>query len=499
MTKKFIAAFIAVLLMSASLVSCGGTPSETQALTTSADTAPAETVTETETDRSTYPDSLPELDFGGETVTIYSRDTEPYSYEMGAEELNGEAVNDAIYARNLSVEEKLNVKISVVRADSVSDSVSKLALAGDPSCDIGAGHGAIFPTLAPAHLLINLLDLDHLDFSQPWWPQGLNTQMTYYDKLYVASGDISLTMVEYLCSVFYNKALCESYGIGDDLAQTAISGGWTLDKMMAYSQQVSSDVDGNSEYDTNDVYGFLQCDSVCIFAFGVGCGLRVIDRGENGDPYIAMDTPKTYSIIDKVNQLFYGSQSSLSAYMPALATKGAKEPDKIETGNRMFINDQALFYVNQLYFMENLRDMESDFGILPYPKYDESQESYISNVRDSYSIFGIPVSSADPSRAAAVMEALAAQSYRTVTPAYYEIALKEKYSRDSETSDILDIITNGVSFDFGVVNLGSLDSIHHVFQWSIEDPTVEFASNYAKYIDKANKLLEKLVTAYKEN
>jgi hypothetical protein len=278
----------------------------------------------------------------------------------------------------------------------------------------------------------------------------------------------------------------------------ALDGKWTLDKMAEYASKVSADVNGDSVYDEKDTYGFLQCDSVCIFAFGVGCGLKIIDKDANGDPCLAMDTPQTYTIIDKVNALFYGTNSSFTAYLPAMVALSKDEAGKIEIGNKMFAQDQSLFYVNQLYYMEYLRDMTSDYGVLPYPKYDESQSDYVSNVRDSYSVLVIPISCADTSRAGAVMEALAAESYRTVTPAYYNLVLKDKYARDSATSDMLDIISSNVAFDFGVVNFSSLDGIHHVFQWSIEDPTVEFGSDYAKHAPKAQKLLDKIIAAYKE-
>lgn len=499
--KKIIAVLLLLSTLTVPLASCsssnGGSESEAQAAT-DAQTGETTEAESTETDRSGYKDSLPELNYDGQTVVIYSRNTDPYSYEMGTDEMNGDVVNDAIYSRNSAVEERLNVGITVNRVDEVLSSAQKLANAGDPSCDIAAGYGIKIPTMATSHLLVNMLDLDYLDFSQPWWPEALNSQLVYYDKLYVASGDVALTMIQYLCAVFYNKALSETYGITEDFSAAVTNGSWTLDMMCKYAADVSSDVDGNSAYDQNDVYGFLQCDSVCIFAFGVGCGLKIIDRDSNGDPYIAMDTPNTYSIIEKVNALFYGTSSSFTAYLPEMIAAAKDENAKIALGNRMFANDQALFYVNQLYYMEYLRDMDSDFGILPYPKFDEAQENYVSNVRDSYTILGIPVSCSDPDRAAAVMEALAAESYRTVTPVYYEMALKEKYARDSSTSEMLDVISSSVAFDFGVVNIASLNYVSHNFQWSIEDPTKEFASNFAKNSPAAEKLLEKLVEAYKE-
>ena len=54
-----------------------------------------QTAPETET---TLSDDVPELDFGGDTLTFSV--TTAYAYEMDAEELTGEVTNDAVFNRN---------------------------------------------------------------------------------------------------------------------------------------------------------------------------------------------------------------------------------------------------------------------------------------------------------------------------------------------------------------------------------------------------------------
>ena len=73
--------------------------------------------------------------------------------------------------------------------------------------------------------------------------------------------------------------------------------------------------------------------------------------------------------------------------------------------------------------------METDFGIIPYPLYDENQEDYHTQVADCSTMFALPADCRDTSFAGAVLEAIAAESYRSVTPAYFEVALNEKYTR----------------------------------------------------------------------
>jgi arabinogalactan endo-1,4-beta-galactosidase len=50
-----------------------------------------------------------------------------------------------------------------------------------------------------------------------------------------------------------------------------------------------------------------------------------------------------------------------------------------------------------------------------------------------------------------IAEALNAQTYKTMVPALYEVALKTRYLRDEESKAILDIILNGSIVDWGYI------------------------------------------------
>ena len=95
--------------------------------------------------------------------------------------------------------------------------------------------------------------------------------------------------------------------------------------------------------------------------------------------------------------------------------------------------------------------MEDDFGVIPMPKLDETQSQYNATIHDGSSIFGIPITCADPNRAAAALEALCAESYRQVTPAYFDYTLKGKYSRNAETEEIMDLLVASVNPDLSTI------------------------------------------------
>jgi len=59
--------------------------------------------------------------------------------------------------------------------------------------------------------------------------------------------------------------------------------------------------------------------------------------------------------------------------------------------------------------------------------------------------------------AGTVIEAMAAESMYTMTPAYYEISLTQKYMRDEDSVEMLDIILATTCYDLGYIyNWGNL-------------------------------------------
>lgn len=75
---------------------------ETATVADSESTQESESETENE-----IRDDLPELDYAGADVNILTRDFERYKNELTVEELTGDVVNDAVYNRNLGVQNRL--------------------------------------------------------------------------------------------------------------------------------------------------------------------------------------------------------------------------------------------------------------------------------------------------------------------------------------------------------------------------------------------------------
>ncbi len=390
-------------------------------------------------------DNLPDdLDFGGKTINIYVRG-DNLSTEYDAEN-DGDVVNDAIYKRNITVENRLNVNLNFFantgtdlwnERNKYVDTVRSSVMTNDGSIDLVAALSYMAPYMAQEGLFYNLLaaDMPYLEFNQPWWSSTLIDELAIGDRLYYASGEASLGMIKGLFCFYFNKDLLESYKL-EDPYELVRNGRWTLDKAEEMSSKVYCDINGNTKKDyDSDQFGTFILSVDFIPNFLISSGLRMTERNSDGMPYAVLGS-------DPVMDFFERMISFMEQDAVGVSQSNTEHQN-------IFHEGRTLFLAAQLSTSETMREMTYDFGVIPYPKYDEAQESYLTTSRSTYSAFSIPIT-AERDIVAAVLEAMASESYRTVTPAYYESALKVKYSRDDVSSQMFDIIRESVCFEFGI-------------------------------------------------
>ena len=424
--------------------------------------------------RANYRDSLPDgLDFGGAEYRVLTRADDEYNCEFAEDEI-GEVVNDALYRRQLAVEDRLNVKITPIKRlgnwENQSQFLNPMRAsirAGTDDYDIIAGYAYYITPFALDGNFLNLAQFPNIDYAQPWWPDSITTHLKIANKLYFTAGDYSLTLIRSLNCLFFNKEIAQDFAV-PNLYQIVLAGDWTFDKFNETARSVSRDLNGDGVLDLEDLYGLVtRWYDVYFSAFQ----LPISETAPNGNLQVAVYNEKFIAAYDKIYELTHGDHALPVRYLNANAS----------LEQSLFANNQALFLGRNLEISENFRDMAADYGILPYPKYDKSQDNYYTVSHDDYSLLSVPVT-ADPGRFAmigAVTEALAAEGYRKVTPAYFEIALKNKYSRDDESSQMLDILVAGNTFQPAVIYSGSLGNIGHLLR-EIQNDAPDITSIYER-------------------
>ena len=161
-----------------------------------------------------------------------------------------------------------------------------------------------------------------------------------------------------------------------------------------------------------------------------------------------------------------------------------------------FREGRALFYATPMTNVVGFRDMEDDFGILPYPKLDAEQENYYSTAMDNFSFLLMPVDVKNVENAGLITEALAAESYRTVIPAFYDTVLKTKVSRDDDSAEMLDIVRDNLIFNLGYSFSNVLGMPGHIFQECFKSENSAVSGPWEASQESFQTKLDDLLTHY---
>jgi hypothetical protein len=429
------------------------------------------------------------FDFGGYVFTILTTNDDLHDYplhtrDIYAEEETGEPMNDATYRRNRETEAKFNIQIKMAaepEADGPYTALKKAVNAGEDSYDLFLAFemGGSGPAASNGYLL-NWKNIPHVDLSKPYWSSEVAEQLSVGDKMFLALSDLSVGSNEYLYAVFFNKQVQKEQDV-ENLYDVVKGGKWTLDKAMEVSKGIAKDLNGDGRMNEEDQWGIIM--NYGAQGLFYSCGNMVMRKDENNIPYIDYITPRSLDTFEKAYEL---CRSDYTIY-EANWTLEAKY-------FKIFAENRALLMFKYLTAPQILRGMETDFGILPYPKLDEAQDKYYSFMDGHTLLMGIPTTASNLDRTGAIIEEMSYLSYKYLVPAYYDVLLKTKFSRDNESAEMLDIIYSGRVFDFGYVYDNWI--ISYTFQQQIDAKKREFASAVEKNMGKAQANLEKILAAY---
>ncbi len=494
-TKRSLSAVLAALILLSS-VSCSDTGSsdvESTSNETTVNAAETEQVTETEEETKKYLDDLPDtLKFDDQTVSFLASYTST-SIALLEEDDATEVVNDAVYNRNLVISERLGVNIEIARGATTgygefNSVVTNAVAAGTDEFDVLCGHTRFNISLASQGVLKNLDNINYLDLSKPYWSRGYNDNISYDNIHYWATGDLSIQYISYIYAMFVNSAMWSNHYSDTDIYTLVKEGKWTLDKLSEFASDVYVDLNGDGTVDNGDSFGVIMQKGHVLNGMAFAANVVYTSYDDNGIPYVSVNNEHTINVFNKLHNLFYNNT-------------GAKmlENSEFDTQSvEMFTSGRLLFCPNTIEFAgnEKIREMEDNFYIIPMPKYDENQENYRSNQYDGVPIYGVPITAADSKLDAigATLEAMCSLSSQTVIPVYYDKALKNKYSRDAETAEMIDIIHDSVTSDFSFAWGDSVGSIYNLFYDNIQGESLESKLKSNEKLSKKamSKLLEKL-------
>ena len=464
-TKKLISGTTLLLVISLLLASCSQDTIPDDTGSTAPDTTPQPETNDLVKELGTH-------DLGGRSFVILDACDYPgINVNLPAESENGDLINDGLFRRDRKIEEALNCSIEYVQisdgtagTDALRDSV----LAGDQDYNlcIATISGGRLSTLAAEGLLANLCDMPYLGMDQNWWSRLMYENCQINEKMYFTTGDISPVMYKSPYAVYINQMLLEKYSIDVDIFGLVREGNWTIDRLNEITKPYENDLNGDGTMHINyDFFGLvhqLEPNNSSMMLAAVGIPLTSFDKGKLS---LSLTTEKVINAVEKLRDMTVNLQYDNTNDVSRIA----------------FQHDRAIAMM--YYVGYGLRNMESDYTVVPMPKYDENQANYYCEVNGWCDSFvGIPMN-VDADFTGLVAEALARESYQTLRPVVVDLVLKAKGSRSEESVEMLDYIYNNTYVDLGYIyNFGGITDVmaNVIFNDAPLVSSVEAVSSSAK-------------------
>ena len=379
-------------------------------------------------------DDLPERDYGGYVFRIGAteKDDKWYGYIVRTEE-TGEVLNDAIHSANTAVAERFGIAFSHAKIpnDGVYTHMHLIAnaQAGDDVYDAALIHDGNSTAAMLQGVLRSVCELPHIDLTKPWWPARTVEALCVNGKMYHIANAMSYYGLHSTRAVFFHKAMMRDLGIPlpyDDVR----AGTWYLDDLMAMTRDIYADLDNDGARSAEDRYGFaITGASYCwLESFGIDTYSR------NGEGRITESflTERNVNTVEKLNHWVFGGS-------PGVWYRESHTQIREDGCGGMFARGNVLMVCQSFgVITEVCADSDVEYGVVPMPKADEMQTDYYGGSVDKPVV--IPITNTVTERTGIIIEAMSAEGWRRVQPAYTESFLKARYASDPDSVEMMDII-----------------------------------------------------------
>ena len=386
-------------------------------------------------------------------------------------------ISAAIEERNAFIKEKYNVSVSskTVSEKKIAEYIKNSLESNIPYADLLAYPADVSVGLMLSGLLGDFNSLNGFDINAPYFENINAKTLATNSTLYLIPDETALVYDDAYV-LFYNRKLLEGK-TSENPETLAAQGKWTWDKFLEIAKS-SATAFGKSAADLkSDIFGYgaYYLETVYSMAMWTSTGNRVVDYTYKNPVDIVMSSDKMVEITNNLNK--------------ALNTRG-KYPNANNDASEVFKSGRMVFFCNKMQYFYGLRNgtvAGAEYGVLPMPKYNESQDRYYCLVDNSARVLSIPknLTSANENlqkRDAAVISALCATGNKTIKDAYINsfVAL---YLFDNSETLMIKTITDSVAFDFTYVYGSKISEIKRCPLAAITD-FLDFGSNVGTTISR---------------
>ena len=354
------------------------------------------------------------------------------------DEQSDDVVGNAIYRRNVVVEDILGVDLqwsfSPGNWDHKHEYIQKVKSTSDAGMayDTLVCYNLVPYALAVQGLVENLYDTAYIDLTAPWWPSVYLGEALYNETIFGLVESCAYPTLRQMTGVFFNNDLIENKNLKSPYDMVAANE-WTLENMMVMLKGVYEDRNADGKEDVGDFYGVSTGNAAQIDSWFYGAGYRWSEfDGEGNLILLAGDS----SIIEFTNRMAEAFKQQ--DFYPVDSKHG-----------NLFKEGRAVLYLGCVSLTETtLKDQEIKYGIAPIPKGSTTQERYYTHLSNTHDAWSIPLNARDNDSSSAIIECMAYGSYRYVDPVYYDSCIKLRYAPDERLGDMYDLIRDSITFDF---------------------------------------------------
>ena len=447
-------------------------------------------VTEQVLDDGNLLNTIPAGNYGGKEFVICAQGE--HEYEFKAEELTGDLANDALYTWIQTINGLYGVQVKYRVPDGdYFETQAVETTSGTVTTSIYA-HNAYrlgIPVIAKLYKDWNSMG-SMIDLTAPRWDVALNASSTYNGKLFGLNGNLSVSKMLYAMATFYNVDLLDDIGYTpEELCEIVDDGEWTFDMFEQVVKDLYEDR-GNKGRDIYDVYGYMSRSGNSLDIWLAQLNMPITSRDGNNTITPAMLSDRNATIVQRLCNFYYNNTGV--TYIYGSIGGNSTEADTFRDGTVGMVTCR---FSRATMFAE--MGVES-FGILPGPKWEETDE-YCTSLHDRYAIYGVSKSirDEDVDFIAHITDALCAESTQTVYPQFYDVLLKQRYSKDPDTARMVDIIMKNVYIDTAFQFADHLELYPFAIRQMIIDNNPNIAGSYATFEQMLPTKLQQIYDAYK--
>ncbi len=442
-----------------------------------------------------YSDSMSESLIGGRTefrVLVYDDTTQKTYYseeiETGKYTTTDAKLSDAVNERNNLVSEKLGIDIKAVYTDDVTATMRQEMLAPSGSFDVAMPFLSGCALLAQEGALYDLREFEEqgiIDLSAPWYDQNANDSLSIQNKIYFTVSDMSIMQKVVSIAMTYNPDLLATKYPDLDLLELVNNGEWTFDKLYEIGREFADDTNGDG------TWGLVAATGDAAH-FYIGAGENLCTKDENDNPILAIGSNSSVSVSQKILSTL--QSNNWVSFAQDLPSQGVAESDIWNVTLSIFGEGRAPFRVTAFSAIKKLRAYEINYGIVPMPMVEESQDKYYTNCAALYA-YGVVVpnflSEDDAKFAAYMVDVLSAGGKQYIATAYYDQILKNKDALDVE---VLDMIFENIVYDVGIVyGFEGLGNIHTTL---MTNKSTDIVSQLDTIREAVNAKIEEVIEKY---